>query len=146
MIYDQAGYACQLEAFLFVSKLTCFELSQSALRGFSDGIVITSYIALRSLVERIAHANRIAEALKDIQVVEGAIYEVGDQIVKALYGTRQNWPALAKLDFRNASPKEAEYVKAEFVADESSLKIMTSIDKLGKRVPGARLVYDVLCE
>jgi hypothetical protein len=57
-------------------------------------MVVTSYIALRSLVERIAHANRIAEALKDIQVAEDAIYEGGAQIVEVLYGTKQNWPAL----------------------------------------------------
>jgi hypothetical protein len=148
-IYDQAGYASQLEAFLFVSKYACFELGTAALKCVSDGILITSYIALRSLIERIAHANFIADKVKGIEEANenpDRIYEVGEQVVKALYGTQINWLVVSALDFRKDPPKSAAYVREQLRADESSFKIMNSIDKLGKTVSGTRLAYDLLCE
>lgn len=152
-IYDQARPASELAAFLRVSNVSALELAQTAVEGFMAGQVIVPYSVLRSFIERTAHAAALADVLKalpttttPLDVPLKPLLELSGNIRKALYGTQRDWPELAKVDFRRASPKEVAYVAKEDVADLKASNVLTAVDKLEKRVPGSRLTYEILCE
>jgi hypothetical protein len=150
-VYDQAESASQLIAFPKVASVVAVELAEAAVGGLRAGQVIVTYTALRGFIERTAHAAALAEALRNIKAapLDGPltpVLELSEVINKALYGTQRDWQKLVKADFRKTSAKEVKYVPKENTADQLADNILKAIDKLNKRVPGTRLVYEILCE
>ena len=153
MIYDISRTAGELTAFFKVASVVIVEFAEAAADAFRSGNMVLGCAALRCLIERIAHASATANALKDVTSIPlpakaplNPIFEVAGVIRKALYGTQREWADLTKVDFRSASPKGVIYRKKEDTADVSAVNVLNDIDKLAKQVPGARLVYEILCE
>ncbi|HEY8161975.1 MAG TPA: hypothetical protein VIF34_06880 [Methylocystis sp.] len=150
-IYAQAESASQLKAFVKVASVMMVELAEVAVAGLREGRIVVAYTALRGLIERIAHATAFADALTIIRSAprDGPltpVLELSEVINKALYGTQREWSAVVKADFRQATAKDLKYVRKDNTADAGAVNILKSIDKLDRRVAGARLVYEILCE
>jgi hypothetical protein len=153
VLYNQAAAARQLEAFLQVSRVTIFELCQTAIRTFEAHEMAAFYMTIRGLVERIANVAALADALQDFSRAtpspdkpnEPLLLAAG-QIGKALYGTKFDWGKLRNADLRAAKKDDVAYVRKELSMDVAARSVLTSIDKLDKRVRGARIAYEVLCE
>jgi hypothetical protein len=152
-IYNQAAAAKQLDAFLHVSRVVAFELCEASIQGFEGEEVTVPFMMLRSLVERIAHVAALAEALKPLAQTlpspakpNEPLLDVGDKIGKALYGTKVDWLKLGTVDLRAASKEDIAYFKERLTMDVTARSVLSTIDKLDKRVPGVRIAYDVLCE
>ncbi len=151
-IYAQAETASELKAFVVVASVVIVELTDATIVAFNDGRIVVAHTALRCLIERIANASAVADAvssLKSEQVQEIEIFpllEVSEIITRALYGTQREWSAVVKTDLREAIPKDLRYVKKEHTADIGANNILKAIDKLDRKVPGTRNVYEVLCE
>ena len=152
-IYNQAAAARQLEAFIHVSRVSVFELCQGAIRGFEEKEVAVPYILLRSLIERTANIAALSDEVKALpsgptppDFPHKPLIEVSDRIGRALYGTKVNWEALRDVDLHAVRKDDIAYIHKELTLDVSARNVLTSIDKLGKRVSGARVAYDVLCE
>ena len=150
-IYDQAKSASEMRAFSKVASVAAVELAEATLAGIKAGQVVVAYTALRGFIERTAHVATIAETLRKIKSAPPDSHltpalELSDVIHKALYGTQREWEKVVKADFRETSAKELKYVKKDHTANILADNILNAIDKLDKRVPGTRLVYEILCE
>jgi hypothetical protein len=152
-IYNQAAAARQLEAFLHVSRVVAFELCQAGIRGFEAKEVAVPCMMLRSLLERTAHAGALGRALKPLtqaspqsDTLNRPLLEVADKISKALYGTKVDWQKLLNVNPRTVSNDDIAYARKDLTMDVSARSVLSSIDKLDKRIPGTRIAYDVLCE
>jgi hypothetical protein len=152
-IYSLAESAKQLTAFPRVCSVASIELAESALGGLNAGRVIVPFSALRGLIERIAVAATLAGSLKTfgqsstpLKSPLDPVIDAGHAAYKSLYATRRDWVKLGQADFRTTSPSDVPYLKQTAQADAKASGIMKAIDKLEQRVPGARLVYEVLCE
>jgi hypothetical protein len=150
-VYDQAESASELKAFSKVACVAAVELAEAALSGLNAQRIIVTYTALRGYIERTAHAAAIVASLRKIKEapIDGPltpVLELSEVIHKALYGTRREWPKLAKSDFRATSVKDVQYVKKKNIANALPNNILNGIDQLDKIAPGTRLSYEVLCE
>jgi hypothetical protein len=151
VIYDQASSAAELKAFSVVSNVAAAELGESAVLGLREGKIIISFTSLRGFIERTAHARATADAVRPIleAPMDGPltpVLELSEKIHKAMYGTQREWKKVVDADFRKTPTKETKYLLKENIADATPDNILKSIDKLDKHAPGARLVYDILCE
>ena len=153
MIYDISRTAGELSAFCKVVSVVTVEFAEAAAEAFRRGNMVLGSAALRCLIERVAHAAATVSALKDITSIPlpakaplNPIFEVAGIIRKALYGTQREWADLTRVDFRSASPEDVIYRKKKETADVSAANVLNDIDKLTKQVPGARFVYEILCE
>jgi hypothetical protein len=153
MIYDISRTAGELSAFCKVVSLVTVEFAEAAANAFRRGNIVLGCAALRCLIERIAHAAAIANALNGVTHIPlpskaplNPILEVAGIIRKALYGTQREWADLTKVDFRSSSPKDVVYRKKEDTADVSAVNVLNDVDKLTKQVAGARFIYEILCE
>ncbi len=152
-IYNQSTTSSALAAFHRVMCVISVEFAESSADGFRKGQLSVPCAAPRSLIERIAHTVALSDGIKGMPAAPispetplKTVLELGQIIVKSLYGTQQNWTKLTKIDFREASHKDVAYI---ITAEDGGIKatnVLGSIDKLEKRVPGARLTYEVLCE
>ena len=88
----------------------------------------------------------LAQALPPPNGTNTPLLDLSEKINKALYGTKVDWQKLSNVNLRAASREEIIYVKKELTMDVSARSVLTSIDKLDKRSPGARIAYDTLCE
>lgn len=153
MIYNQSAAARQLEAFLQVSGVIILELCQAAIRHFEAREMAASYMMIRSMVERIANVAALEDALQDFAHAAPSpdkpsepLILAADKIGKALYGTRLDWQKLRNADLRVSAKEGVAYVRKQLTMDVSARNVLSSIDKLDKRVRGVRVSYDVLCE
>jgi hypothetical protein len=106
---------------------------------------------LRGFIERTAHAAAVTEALKSLNVAPlngplTPVLELSEVIHKALYATHREWTKVIESDLRKTSYKDVKYEKKDNLANALPDNILKSIDKLEKRIPGTRLVYEILCE
>ena len=152
-IYNQSSAARQLEAFVHVSRTLAVELSKVAIHSFEVGEVSVPFMALRGLIERIAHIGSLADEIKDLRSEKAPpdrpsmpLINLGDRIGKALYGTKVDWKALCTSDLRNASKNDLAYFHKVLTMNVSARSVLSSIDKLERRIPGIRVAYEVLCE
>jgi hypothetical protein len=152
-IYYQSMTAAALAAFYRVACVTTVEFAEAAADGFRIGQLTSPCAALRCLIERIAHAASLADAIRDLPTAPipreaplKPLIDVSTPIVRALYGTQRDWGKLAKADFRKITYKEAAYTVSEENESIRASNIMNAIDKLEKRASGTRLTYEVLCE
>jgi hypothetical protein len=74
------------------------------------------------------------------------VLDLGETMLKAMYGTNRDWMKLAQVDLRTTPAKDVAFVAGEDAADLRATNILNAIDKLERRVPGSRLTYEVLCE
>jgi hypothetical protein len=153
MIYNQSAAARQLEAFLQVSGVIILELCQAAIRHFEAREIAASYMMIRSIIERIANVAALEDALQDFAHAAPSpdkpsepLISAADKIGKALYGTRLDWQKLRNADLRTAAKEDVAYVRKQLTMDVSARNVLSSMDKLDKRVRGIRVSYDVLCE
>jgi hypothetical protein len=149
--YSNAETASELKAFVIVANVMMVELAEAVLAGLRDGRIVVTFMALRGLIERIAHTNALAGTLTTIKATAAdenwtAVHELYEPIHKALYGTQREWSAVARVDLRKATPKDLKYIPKENTTDASSVNILKSIDKLDRRVAGTRNAYEILCE
>jgi hypothetical protein len=152
-MYNQSTTASMLAAFPRVVSVISIEFAENSADGFRKGQLTVPCAALRSLIERIAHAVALSDAIKGMpaalvspETPLQTVLELGQIIAKALYGTQQNWTKLTQVDFREASHKDVAYILAAEDGGIKATNVLGSIDKLEKRVPGTRLTYEVLCE
>ncbi len=154
-IYNQSLYAQQINGFLNVSRLACYEHAKGAISSIDEGSAIVSLSLLRGLIERASLAETVRSKLsgpwRDKAKEKGfheVFYEtsIAELIGKSLYGTRMDWQKLASSDFTTAKARELSYEPKEKFMVVSASQILNHVDKLGKRVPGSRVAYDVLCE
>lgn len=153
MIYNQSAAARQLEAFLQVSGVIILELCQATIRHSEAHEIAASYMMIRSMVERIAHVAALEDALRDFARATASpdkpsepLILAADKIGKSLYGTRLDWLKLSKADLRVTTKEDLTYVRKQLTMDVSARNVLSSMDKLDKRVRGIRVSYDVLCE
>lgn len=153
MIYNQSAAARQLEAFLQVSGVIILELCQAAIRHFEAREIAASYMMIRSMVERIANVAALEDALQDFARATASpekpsepLILAADKIGKALYGTRLDWLKLSNADLRTTAKEDLMYVRKQLTMDVSARNVLSSMDKLDKRIRGIRVSYDVLCE
>lgn len=155
LTYNQSFPARQLETFIHVSAISSLEISQIAVAEFESGNIIAPSILLRSLIERIAHAAALLKFVSDLPNISAPtgitpiepLLDLSEKINQSLFGTRLDWGKLSTVDFHNASAKKMRYEKQDLLVDLGGFSnILTSVDKLDKRIPGTRLAYDVLCE
>lgn len=152
-IYNQAAYAKQLEAFIYVSRTIIAELSQTAILGFKEGRISVPYMMLRSLIERIAIVETLNKAIAPLSTLTAPpdqpskpLLELGHHITNALYGTRINWASVRSTDLRKAEKEAIKYEHKELSANLERKNILNSIDGLSKQVAGTRHAYELLCE
>ncbi len=152
-IYYQSMAAAALAAFYRVACVIAVEFAEAAADGFRVGHLTSPCTALRCLIERIAHATSLADAIRNFPAASipqetplKPLFDVSTAIMRALYGTHRDWGKLAKVDFRKTSQKEVVYAVSEEDGSIRASNVMNAIDKLEKRVPGTRLTYEVLCE
>jgi hypothetical protein len=152
-IYYQSMAAAALAAFYRVACVIAVEFAETAADGFRTGRLTSPCTALRCLIERIAHAASLADAIRNLPAAPipretplKPLFDVSTPIVRALSGTQRDWSKLANADFRKTSHKEVAYAISEEEGSIRAPNIMNSIDKLEKRVRGTRLTYEVLCE
>lgn len=150
-VYDQALSASELRAFPRVAAVAGVELIEVVLAGLRAGRIISTYTALRGLIERTAHTItlvRKTERIKDAPL-DGSlipVLELSEIIHKSLYATQREWTKLVKADFRNTSAKDVKYEQKPNIANALPDNILNAIDIVEKSVPGARLAYEILCE
>jgi hypothetical protein len=108
---------------------------------------------IRSMVERIANVAALEDALQDFarsapspDKPSEPLILAADKIGKALYGTRLDWQKLRNADLRTIAKENVAYVRKQMTMDVSARNVLSSMDKLDKRVRGIRVSYDVLCE
>jgi hypothetical protein len=152
-VYNQSTTASMLAAFYRSASVIAIEFAESSLDGFRQGQLTVPCAALRSLIERIAHAVALSHATRGMpsapippETPLKTVLELSQIIARALYGTQQNWTKLTQVDFRVTSHKDVAYITAAEVGGIKATNILSSIDKLEKEIPGARLTYEVLCE
>ena len=152
-IYGHGRAAAQLAAFHRVTTVTAVEFGVAAADGFRAGQLTVPCAALRCLIERIAHATAVADAAKRVNAVPvppempmKPVLDLGETMLKAMYGTNRDWMKLAQVDLRTTPTKDVAYVVRDDTADLKATNVLNAIDKLERRVPGSRLTYEVLCE
>jgi hypothetical protein len=74
------------------------------------------------------------------------VLDLGETMLKAVYGTNRDWMKLAQVDLRTTPAKDVAFLVKEDTADLRATNVLNAIDKLERRVPGSRLTYEVLCE
>jgi hypothetical protein len=149
VIYDLASSASELAAFPKIASVSATELAQTAVERLKAGDFIISYTVLRGFIERTAHALAQSVTVLETTRLDGPptpVWELSEIISKSLYGTGLDWQVLTKVDFRQTPAKETKYVKKDDTANMKSDRIGQAVNKLELRVPGARLVYEILCE
>jgi hypothetical protein len=152
-MFNQSTTASALAAFHRVMCVISVEFAESSADGFRRGQLAVPCAGLRSLIERIAHTVALSDAIKGMPAAPispetplKTVLELSQVIMKALYGTQQSWTKLTEVDFREASHKDVAYIIAAEDGGIKATNVLSSIDKLEKRVPGTRLTYEVLCE
>jgi hypothetical protein len=152
-IYYQSTAAAALAAYLRVACVIATEFAETAAEGFRIGHLTSPCAALRCLIERVGHAVSLADVIKNLPTMPISpeaplkpLIDVSTPIIRALYGTQRNWEKLVEVDFRKASSKEVAYSIPDEEWSIRASNVMNAIDKLEKRIRGARLTYEVLCE
>jgi hypothetical protein len=153
LIYSHGRYSAVLAAFHRVTSVTAVEFGVAAAEGFRAGQLTVPCAALRCLIERIAHAGAVADAAKRVIAAPAPremplkpVLDLGETVLKAVYGTNRDWMKLAHVDLRTTPVKDVAFVAREDTADLKATNVLNAIDKLERRVPGSRLTYEVLCE
>lgn len=137
----------------FVARLSV----SKHLSAFRDALgrddILGSFLALRGVIEHIAHYQlllkrlneyRVPEAFDDANVLLGEILNL---LMKSTYATRVDWNALFTGDpDENIEKNKLKYEPLTNRADRTAEGVMKAVDALGKKVKGTRGVYDVLCE
>jgi hypothetical protein len=108
----------------------------------------------RGLIERAAAAETLNQSLAPIleapaPTIEEAfrtVLRAAEAITVALFGTKVDWEMLSGSDFENVSAKTAGYKPIEYAVNLTAKQILNAVDRLNRRIPGARVAYDVLCE
>jgi hypothetical protein len=67
MIYAQAEPASKINAFVRVTSVIMVELAEATINSLREDRIVVAYTALRGLIERIAHATALAEALATLR-------------------------------------------------------------------------------
>jgi hypothetical protein len=133
--------------------VTAVEFGVAAAEGFRAGQLTVPCAALRCLIERIAHAGAVADAVRGVsaapisrEIPLKPVLDLYETVMKAVYGTNRDWMKLAQIDLRTTPAKDVAFVIKEDAANLKAANVLNAIDKLEKRVRGSRLTYEVLCE
>jgi hypothetical protein len=152
-IYNQGRTSALLAAFHRVTSVTTTEFGAAAAEGFRAGNLTVPCAALRCLIERIALAGALADAVRGLSAARvpaemplKPVLELAETVMKAVYGTNRDWMKLAQMDLRTTPVKDVAYVVRADTANYKAANVLNAIDKLEKRVRGSRLVYELLCE
>jgi hypothetical protein len=149
-IYDLARPAAQLQAYGQVVRVALLEHAELALSKLAEGKLLIGLVALRGLIERVGaladNERRISNQLGNGHIELPDVLNAGETIMKAVYGIRIDWVALAATDLKSFDAKDLEYKARPLTADMTARNVLTSVDRLEKRVPGTRVAYEVLCE
>lgn len=154
-IYNQSLVAHQASAFCHVSRSASYEHAKAVLMSLDSGSAVVPLALIRGLIERAALAESLRAKLSgpffEIAKEEGyheALRETDlmEVIGKSLYGTKIDWHKLTEVNFEKAKARDLNYRPKDQFLDVSANQILNNVDKLGKKVPGCRLAYDVLCE
>lgn len=142
----------QLRTLEYSKKVICLKLLEGVILGLHANNLFVSMASMRSAMEHIGQLNLLVRALASLPKPDdanGAIAAWGSyagEVTKRLYATRIDWPNLTRGDFRRDKARRFEYRKSEYLADMEAADLLKGVDKLGSRVAGARLAYDVLSE
>ena len=149
-IYDLARPAAQLRAYSQVVRVALVEHAKLAANKLAEGKLLTGLVALRGLIERIGaladNERRISNQLGSGDITLQEVLDASETIMKAIYGIRIDWVALAAAELRSFDPKDLPYKARPLTADMTARNVLTGVDLLEKRAPGTRVAYEVLCE
>ncbi|HEY9772598.1 MAG TPA: hypothetical protein V6C81_02190 [Planktothrix sp.] len=132
-------------------RIVC-QLGEALFSALDQGNLLVSFICARSLIEQIAAFDRALEKSQKITPKSDAIEElrqaqnlIHDHFSKWLWGRRIDWEALV------ASPnmvahESLPYKPRDFYVNQTSENVLTTIEKLNKKIPGTSIVYETLCE
>lgn len=149
-IYDLARSSAQLRAYQQTVSVALTRHAKHAGRELASGELLLGLGALRGFFERAGsladNIRRLSNRLGGGAAGMEAVLEASEDIARCLYGTRLDWMGLAREGLRGSTSNAAAYRPRPDTADVTSRNVLGGIDALEKKVTGARLTYEVLCE
>jgi hypothetical protein len=152
IIYNWAQEYHKLKTYNYARKAICLRLLDGVSIGMNMKNLLIALPSMRCIIEHIGQMHLLMLNLQGILDQGGNLNlpalwtRYAEEITKRTYATRIDWIKLRTADFKIDKAKSFEYRKSEYFADMEAADLLKGVDKLEKRVKGARLAYDVLCE
>jgi hypothetical protein len=151
--YDNGSAYRILRALCAAKQMALVHLLDAVTFTLIGGNLLCAQVCLRSLVEHVAHFDSVIFLLRSYSVpslfdeANKTLWEINSKLAKATRATRIDWLALLRAKDKNELERlKIKYKPAPNREDLSAKTILDAIDSLDKRVKGARVVYEVLCE
>ncbi|RTL37270.1 MAG: hypothetical protein EKK48_24520 [Candidatus Melainabacteria bacterium] len=153
-VYAKGDPVRLLKQLLATRQMALRQLLHVIVDCIDEGNFFVALICCRNIIEIVAHFNQALLEInsyptptnfeESVKVEE----QLTDQLAKRVFATMVDWQALAENPKELIRKNDIKYRPEanRLDRDASKMRIMTPIDKLDKKVPGARGAYEVLSE
>ncbi|MBX9771747.1 MAG: hypothetical protein K2X29_10265 [Candidatus Obscuribacterales bacterium] len=149
---DQGEAVRMLDLAVQVNLQSLTILLECLVSNVRNGQLLTGMMAARAALEFFAQFESLVSELQkcpepiDPATAKQMREKVHALLVKVLYGRRVDWPKLINEPRSSIRQNKLKYEPSELCIDLTASQILNKIDRLEKKVCGARGAYEVLCE